>query len=221
MPRRKRRRSPQVFTSSSWRATRSLRAGDIVCAYLPVNAGHVTSNAAVGADLRHRTLPHHSESAAVILAPADAVFDYVDDHEHLSSHMGQSSWMMGKGRLTTELDESHARQVGSRIRLSGKVLGMHLCVVEEVTIRDPPRYKVWETTAPPRLLLIGHYRMGIEITPRQDASLLLVFVDYELPDSPPERWLARLFGGVYAKWCTRQMADGVARHFNDTHERMR
>lgn len=30
----------------------------------------------------------------------------------------------------------------------------------------------------------------------------------------PGAWLGRLLGGVYARWCTKQMANDAARHFN-------
>jgi hypothetical protein len=61
--------------------------------------------------------------------------------------------------------------------------------------------------------VIGRYRMGYEITPRGEASLLRVFIDYGLPDSLPARWFGRMFGGLYARWCTRRMADDAAKHF--------
>ena len=39
-------------------------------------------------------------------------------------------------------------------------------------------------------------------------------MNYSLPTNAPGSWLGRLLGGVYARWCTKQMADDVARHFN-------
>ena len=41
----------------------------------------------------------HYEQIAYIPASVIQVFDYVDDHTHLSSHMSQSSWMTGGGRM--------------------------------------------------------------------------------------------------------------------------
>lgn len=163
-----------------------------------------------------RSLPLHYEASALVSAPAQATFDYVDDHERLSSHMSESPWMMGKGRMITEVDAGRGQQLGSLIRLTGRVLGMRLSVAEKVTERDPPRRKVWETIDHPRLLVVGHYRMGFEITPRGSDSQLRIFIDYALPDSIPARWFARLFADLYARWCTQQMVDGVAAHFNNT-----
>ena len=46
----------------------------------------------------------HNESSALIRASVEELFDQVDDHAWLSSHMNRSSWMMGGGRMQTEVD---------------------------------------------------------------------------------------------------------------------
>lgn len=115
--------------------------------------------------------------------------------------------------MAIEVDEGRGQKVGSRIRLAGRVLGIPLSVDEIVTQRDPPHRKVWETTGSPRLLVIGRYRMGFELLPQGEVSLLRVFIEYALPENAPARWLGRLFGGFYAKWCTERMRDDAVRHF--------
>ena len=45
--------------------------------------------------------PYHDESRAVVSASPERVFAFVDDHERLASHMSQSSWQRGGGRMTT------------------------------------------------------------------------------------------------------------------------
>ena len=157
--------------------------------------------------------PHHVESRVVVSAPAHALFAYVDDHTRLSAHRRQSSWMMAGSRLAIAWDASEGRTVGVRIRLRGRVLGLPLAVEEIVIERQPPLRKVWETTGTPRLLVMGQYRMGYEITPQGDASLLRVFIDDGLPGPLPVRWLGRLFGHCYARWCTQRMADDTVQHF--------
>ena len=152
-----------------------------------------------------RTLSHHHESGALVPASAENVFALIDDHARLSSHMTKASWKMGGGRMFVELDQGAGQRVGSRIRLTGRVLGIRLKLEEVVTERNPPRRKVWETTAQPKLLVIGHYRMGFEITPEGDGARLRVFIDYALPDRAPARWLGYLLGRYYAKWCTERM----------------
>lgn len=156
--------------------------------------------------------PHHFESRAQVDASPAKLFTYLDDQERLSSHMMKSSAMMAGMRMQFEFDERRGRPVGSRMRLSGKVLGLSLEVIEVVAERDPPRRKVWETRGEPRLLVIGPYRMGFEIVPDGDGSQLLVFIDYDEP-AGPWRAAGKLLGRLYAGWCTRSMAQGAAKEF--------
>ena len=158
--------------------------------------------------------PRHFESSAFIEASPEHVFAFVDDHARFSSHMNESSWMMGGGRMSVELDEAKGQAVGSHIRLSGRMFGIRLYLDEVVTRRDPPVNKVWETVGVPRLLVIGAYKMGVQITPVSGGSRMQVFIDYDLPTGWMAYWLGRLFGGIYAKWCVAQMLSGAARHFN-------
>ena len=158
-------------------------------------------------------LPLHYQSNALVQAPMDQVFAHVDDHTRLSSHMSEPSWRMGGGRMETELDSARGQQVGSRIRLSGRVFGVGLSVEEIVTERNPPRRKVWETTGTPKLLVIGRYRMGFELSPQGKGSMLRVFIEFALPERGLARWLGRLFGRYYARWCTQQMVDDAVKHF--------
>ncbi|HEU5283436.1 MAG TPA: SRPBCC family protein [Burkholderiales bacterium] len=153
------------------------------------------------------------ESSAIVRSAVDRVFAHLDDYTRLSSHMNGSSWQMGGGRMEVQVDEARGQQVGSRIRLAGRVLGIALSLEEVVTERDPPHRKVWETVGSPRLLVIGHYRMGFELSPRGNDSMLRVFIEYTLPETTPTRWLGRLFGSYYARWCTRQMVDDAVKHF--------
>lgn len=152
---------------------------------------------------------HHYESSAVVPATAEQVFALVDDHLSLSAHMSKPSWKMGWGRMEIILDEHRGKSVGARICLAGHALGIRLALEEVVTERVPPHSKRWETVGSPRLLVIGHYRMGFEVTPHQRGSLLRVYIDYALPDTAPSRWFGRLLGRSYARWCTRQMIDDV------------
>jgi hypothetical protein len=158
-------------------------------------------------------LPYHFESNVEVSTAADTVFSHLDDHSRLSAYMSNSSWMMAGSRMAIELDASEGRTVRATIRLRGRVLGIPLFVEEIVTERKPPLRKVWETAGAPKLLVIGQYRMGFEITPKAQSSQLCVFIDYSLPDGLFSRSLGRLFGHFYARWCTQHMADDAAKHF--------
>jgi hypothetical protein len=159
-------------------------------------------------------LPLHAETRVWLRAPAQIVFDHLDDHRRLSAHMTRRTWMTMGSRMSIDLDAAEGRAVGSRIRLHGRVLGIRLELEEVVTERAPPRRKVWETTREPRLLVIGHYRMGFEITPARTGTELKVFIDYARPTAGLARALGLLLGRRYAHWCTRRMAKDAAVRFN-------
>lgn len=113
--------------------------------------------------------------------------------------------------METTIDEGGGKKVGSHIRLSGRAFGIRLSLDEVVTRYEPFRFKTWETVGTPELVVIGHYRLGVEITPQDAGSTLRIFIDYNLPEK--NGWLGRLFGRTYARWCVRQMLHGVRDHF--------
>ena len=119
--------------------------------------------------------------------------------------------------MIVEVDAAKGQAEGSHIRLSGRVLGVQLFVDEVVTKRDPPVQKIWRTVGQPRLLVIGTYTIGIEVAPENGGSRLRVFIDYEPPDGWATKWLGRIFGGMYAKWCVDQMLTGAAMNFAPVH----
>jgi len=155
---------------------------------------------------------HHYETSRFLEASPADVFAELDDHERLSVHMMRSSAMMAGASMRLELDAAKGRKTGSKMTLRGRVLGLPLNVEEVVIEYTPPLRKVWETVGTPRLLVIGRYRMGFELAPGDRGSRLTIFIDY---DPPVGFWnrIGRLLGPAYARWCTTNMADGVARHF--------
>jgi len=167
---------------------------------------------AISADaLPARAFGLHAESCVRIAAPAADVFVVVDNHARLAEHMSKPSWWMGGGSMRVSTDAGRGQELGSHIRLAGSAFGVRVELDEIVTEREPPFRKAWETIGIPRLIVIGSYRMGFEITPDGGSSILRVFVDYELPDRrlPFQGALARL----YAYWCTERMAHDAADHF--------
>lgn len=165
----------------------------------------------------------HEESSALFAVSAEELFAHADDFSRLSSHMSKSSWMMGGGSMAYELDDGRGQKVGSLVRMSGRVLGIALSLEERITERQPPHRKVWATTAPPELLVIGPYQLGFDIGRGVDGSRegtrLRVFIDYDLPEKAPARWLGYLFADIYARWCTRRMVGDAERHFRQMDER--
>lgn len=155
--------------------------------------------------------PLHYEESLIANGTAESIFAYLDDHRRLSSHMNKSSWMMGGGRMETSVDEGRGQKIGSHIRLEGTAFGIRISLDEVVTHYKPPYEKIWETVGTPKLIIIGSYQMGILISPLQGKSSVKVFLDYDLPER--KKWLGRLFGRIYAKWCVREMLKGVKNEF--------
>ena len=167
-------------------------------------------NTAPAADPRW---PSHDECSGDVAADAATLFAYLDDPTRLSSHMGRRSWRMGGGRMDVSVDDGRGRAVGSHIVLAGRAFGFRIELDEVVVEHRPPEAKTWETVGVPRLLVIGAYRMGFLIQPRERGSMLRVFIDYALPSRGASRWLGRMFGKAYARWCTQTMVTDAAAHF--------
>ncbi|MBT9508636.1 SRPBCC family protein [Rhodoferax sp.] len=155
----------------------------------------------------------HREATADIAARPQTVFDLLDDHKRLAGHMEKPSLMMAGGTMQIETDKRRGQAVGSQIRVKGRVLGIPLSVEETVIEYEPPLRKTWETSAEPKLLVIGRYRMGFDLTPHADKTRLRVWIDYVLPDGVLARWLGRLLSNVYANWCVSRMIGDAKKAF--------
>ena len=115
--------------------------------------------------------------------------------------------------METEIDEGKGQRVGSHIKMQEKVFGFNLFLDEVIIKHSPPHHKEWETVGNINLLVIDHYKLGFEIKPEGEHSKLTVYIDYNLPKSPFTQLLGLLFGSMYAKWCVRQMINGIDTHF--------
>jgi hypothetical protein len=157
--------------------------------------------------------PFHYSSTVCLKVNASEAFAFLDDPRNLSSHMEKSSLMMAGSKMSLELDSKNGKEIGSKIIMQGKMMGVPLYVNEDVTERVPPFKKSWETRGPQQLVVIDQYKMGFELKANEKTSDLRVFIDYSLPQSGFSKTLGKLFGKVYAKWCTEKMANDAARHF--------
>lgn len=155
----------------------------------------------------------HHESSTPLPAPPAAVFAWLDDHRNLAAHMSRSSMMMAGGSMQTSLDEGQGRQPGSHIRMQGRVLGLPLALDEVVTEREPPLRKAWATVGEPTLWVIGGYRMGFVLAPDGAGCVVTIFIDYNPPASPFQKFLSYWMGRPYAVWCVKQMQSAVVEAF--------
>lgn len=156
----------------------------------------------------------HHENSGLANAQVEQVFAFLDDPKALAAHMTESSMLMLGSRMSIDVDAGGGRLIGSKVRMHGRMLGIRLSLEDVITKRQVPAMKVWETIGTPKLLVISQYRMGFEVTRNGASSLVRVFIDYSLPIKPPGLWFGYLLGAVYARWCTRQMVMGAARHFS-------
>ena len=147
----------------------------------------------------------HREATADIAASSQAVFAFLDDPKRLAAHMEKPSLMMAGAIMKIETDNRRGQAVRSQIRLNGRVLGIPLSVEETVIEYDPPLRKTWETCSEPKLLVMGRYRMGFELTEQVGKTLLRVWIDYDFPSGVWARWLGKMVGNVYADWCVTRM----------------
>ncbi|MBL8317848.1 MAG: SRPBCC family protein [Burkholderiaceae bacterium] len=154
---------------------------------------------------------HHEKEVRLNTSPEKA-FVYLDDFRQLSAHMTNSSAMMAGSKMTLSTDEQDGRAPGARVRMEGKVLGLTLALEEVVTEREPPFTKVWQTVRSD-LLVIGEYQLGFALGASGGRSLLRVFIDYDLPQHGFARWLGKLLGRTYARWCVERMANDAAARF--------
>lgn len=154
-----------------------------------------------------------AETVVVVHASPETAFAWLDDHRRMSGHMEERSWRMGGGRMRVVLDERQGRGVGASICIAGRVFGIPVRVDEVVTLYNPPFRKTWETRGTPRLIVIGHYRMGFEVTPMGGDSRLQMFIDYQPVSGARRTWL-RPFARWYAAWCVRSMARDAVTHLH-------
>lgn len=116
-------------------------------------------------------------------------------------------------KLIIETDKKKGQELGSEIKLIGQILGFTIFVKENVTVLERPFKKVWQTQGIQKLIVIDQYKMGFTISPKDNFSVLEVFIDYSLPPTGITFILGWVFGRFYAKWCTQKMIKEAQSHF--------
>ena len=79
-------------------------------------------------------LPLRYESSGPVQASPGQVFAHIDDPTRLASHMRKGSWRMAGGHMNTATDAGRGQAVGSRIRVSGRVLGVEWSTTQSNTL---------------------------------------------------------------------------------------
>ena len=148
------------------------------------------------------------------MATPEETFNFVNNHKNFSSHMNKSSLMLGGGEMKTEFDNDMGQKLGSHIKMSGNAFGLKLYLDEVITFYNPPYKKEWGTVGDLTLYIIGQYKLGFEISPKDKGSIIKVYIDYDKPKSFIEKVLSLFLGYFYAKWCVNQMINGVKLKFS-------
>ena len=158
----------------------------------------------------------HCEKIESVQASPTALFALLDRHDRVSGEM-KRSWLPGTW-MRMDVDDLLGGSVGTRMRLSGRVLGVPVSAEEVVTLHEPPFRKTWTTVGNVNLLVIGAYRMGFSIEPNGSTCRLRVFMDYNLPAQLTWRLVGTMLGGTYARWCTRCLIADAMNAFTHRHE---
>jgi hypothetical protein len=151
----------------------------------------------------------HYEREARAARPIAAVFADLDDIAALARHMSERSAAMLGSRLTVSTLRSGGG-VGDRYRWDGRVLGLSIEAIEEVTVYEPPHLKRWCTIGVPRLIVIGGYCMQLRLGESHGGTDVCIRIEYDLPATGWHRFAGALLGHTYARWCVdRMVADAV------------
>lgn len=159
----------------------------------------------------------HFEQSIDLHASVGAVYAHLDDFERLGAHMMHSSWMMAGSAMRYEFDAERGRKLGAKVRIVGSFLGIELMIDEEISRYEPPLRKAWTTVGKPKMIIMRGYSLGFDLAATADGCRLTVFIDYELPERGMARWLGRMFGATYARWCVTSMITDAAKAFGSPH----
>lgn len=140
-----------------------------------------------------------------IQATPEKVFAQMDDFSKTGMHMSESSMMMMGSKLNLEQLSSNATGLNAKYRWFGNMMGMTIDFTEVVTKWVPSKLKEWETIGNAQIIIMRWYRMGFEITPSENGTVVKISIAYEPPKGWFYRLLSFLFGGIYCNWCLNNM----------------
>lgn len=155
-----------------------------------------------------------SHKTIAIQATPEKVFAQMDDFSKTGMHMSESSMMMMGSKLTLEQLSSNATGLNAKYHWYGKMMGMTIDFTEVVTKWMPPKLKDWETIGDAQIIIMRWYRMGFEITPNNNETMVTMSIAYEPPKGWFYRLLSFLFGGIYCNWCLNNMLNDTKKAFD-------
>jgi predicted ATPase len=142
---------------------------------------------------------------ATFNAPAEKVFNCLDDLGVTGMHMTSSSAMMMGSKLQLQFLTPHYNGLGTKYRWTGSMMGLKMDFTVEVTKWVEGVEKVWETIGDAKMIIYSWYLMHLLVYPSGNTTRAELSVTYEKPMG----WFARIFSfllaGWYCNWCLRKM----------------
>ena len=155
------------------------------------------------------------QQTKLFIAPAQSVFDTIDDLAVSGMHMTSSSMPMMGGKMNLTFLTEHKRGMHSRYRWTGNVLWMKLDFTVEVSKWIPGVYKSWETVGPSELIIYSWFRMELNVVPTSsNSSKAILSIDYKKPNGLLNSLIYYLSGNWYARWCIKNMLNDTERALN-------
>lgn len=138
-------------------------------------------------------------------APAEAVFQALDDLGVTGTHMTKSSAMMMGSKLNLQYLTTNHTGLNSSYRWTGKMMGLEMDFTVKVIKWMSGIEKVWETVGPTKLVIYSWYRMALRIHPAKTGTNAELSITYERPQGFLNRMLSFFFADWYCRWCLRKM----------------
>jgi hypothetical protein len=147
-----------------------------------------------------------------ILASPEKVFSQMDDFSKTGMHMSESSMMMMGSKLNLEQKSQNAVGRGASYRWYGKMMGMNIDFIENVTNWQPPKLKEWETSGEANIIIMSWYKMWFEISPFENGSVVKLSISYLQPKKWFYKLLSILFANWYCNWCLKNMLNDTKKN---------
>ncbi len=147
-----------------------------------------------------------------ILAVPEKVFSQMDDFSKTGMHMSESSMMMMGSKLNLEQKSQNPTGPCASYRWYGKMMGMKIDFVENVTNWQPPKLKEWETIGEANIIIMSWYKMWFEISPFENGSVVKLSISYLQPKKRFYKLLSFLFANWYCNWCLKNMLNDTKKN---------
>jgi len=148
-------------------------------------------------------------------ASAEKAFKAIDDLGVTGTHMTKSSAMMMGNKLDLKFLTNHKTGLGSKYRLTGKIMGLKMDFTVEVTKWIKDKEKVWETVGDTQLIIYSWYQMVLKISAVDSQTKTELSISYKKPTGIINQILSFLFADWYCRWCLKKMLDDARANIHD------